>query len=158
MENFYYTLLNLWNNIRRFPRRVISWAIKSVQYSVFLWNDYDFDYGSLLTLMKYKINRMRKCIAHNDIIADAREVCQEMKDAEEKIDIVIDEPFLNLYDEFDKKWWPDGRHLETFNTHHGNKEYEKELKELMNKMSTLDEAAWEDLWAHIKTHMRKWWD
>ena len=63
-------------------RNFCIWVKKSIQYSIFLWHDHDYDYMYLLTLIQYKIGRMRVSMSKNNRIVHANRYCREMLFAE----------------------------------------------------------------------------
>lgn len=69
-------------------KRLAEWAN-------LLKDDQDWDYIYILTILKYKLERTRKCILSNGIIADAKSVASEIKEVEELLDKVIKDDYIN---------------------------------------------------------------
>jgi hypothetical protein len=71
----------------------------------FLKDDADFDYEFILRVLKYKLERTRKCIASNDIVLDAKRVVKEIKEVEELICKVLkDNYFHEMTKDFRKEY------------------------------------------------------
>lgn len=61
MDSIHYSsvglwLLNLKDRVTTIPAKVVN----VVSWIPFLWNDYDYDYSTILRLLEYKISRLRK--------------------------------------------------------------------------------------------------
>ena len=80
---------------------------KVQEYALFLAEDYDFDYTSLLRVMIYKISRIRALILKNNIIADAEKIAAQMKEAIDILQKVIDD---NYHEEVFKDFYTEHGH------------------------------------------------
>ncbi|MBI2449672.1 hypothetical protein HYV49_05240 [Candidatus Pacearchaeota archaeon] len=96
----------------KFIRRVLRWLKKSFQYSLFLWNDYDWDYALILQLLQYKLKRTRECIVKNDIITDSKIIAKQIKYAEFLIERISDYNYLDKKEE--KDWHRLWKHLDRY--------------------------------------------
>jgi hypothetical protein len=63
-------------NLKGFPARLVA-------YLPLIWEDRDFDYGYVLSLMFFKLRRLRKHILDHNIIVRAEEVAAEIAHAED---------------------------------------------------------------------------
>ena len=88
-----------------FIRKLVSWSIKSIQYSIVLWNDCDYDYSSIFNIIKYKIGRTRKHIHKHNIVLKSEIIVAQMKCVEDLIDKYLEDDFCEkLFEEHDRKW------------------------------------------------------
>ena len=55
---------------------------KLKEYQEILKNDEDWDWAYILRLLKYKLERTRKCISANAIIRDAPKVARQIRQVE----------------------------------------------------------------------------
>lgn len=74
---------------------------KMREYRAFLKNDYDWDYGHILRLLKYKLERTRKCILSNDIFTSAPKIGKQIKQVEKLLERVYNDRY---YDEISKEF------------------------------------------------------
>lgn len=56
----------------------VAFEKKMREYRKFLKDDYDWDWQYIIRMLRYKLERTRKCILDNDIIADAKKVGREI--------------------------------------------------------------------------------
>jgi hypothetical protein len=100
-----WNLLNVWGKLTCPFTRVFWWLIKSIQYSIFLWKDFDWDYLYILRLLQYKLKRTRKTILSNNLVCDTDEIASQIRYAEDLIQKEIDGDFCeDLYEAHEKKW------------------------------------------------------
>ena len=161
--------------IRRFVRRVYRWAIKSIQYSKFLWNDTDHDYASLLWLLQYKIGRMRRAIHKANIVVCSDEIAREMLVAELMIQKLIDDEFLPELDKAHTEKWGEQK-MDFIKQPNGNSKLDmyrtkaraqgpaaeaqekQEWWDMMKRQEAAKEKMRHDLFKWIGDHIIKWWD
>jgi hypothetical protein len=173
LEKFYkYEILR--KIIRPF-KNFFHWIVKSIQYSILLWNDYDWDYSFILKLLKYKISRTRKCILKNNHIVNAEKYCKQMEFVETLIDNVLKNVHHNnAYDLHREKW---GEIDVDFIPCEKNSKYStidfkaekaitpelkeqerKEFRELVEKAEALTERDWKLIFRVMHKCLRNWWD
>lgn len=170
-----WNLSSLWHHVTRPFHNFIHWVIKSYQYSKVLWNDYEFDYSSILRLLQYKISRTRKCIRKNNIILRSEEVCAQMLHAEELIRKIREDDFLaELDDAHEEKWGPIIQMFSEEKTKQGystldivraktntealKRQERQEQHEIYELKSKAEKECWDELFTHLRKHMREWWD
>ena len=85
-------------------------------YLPVIWNDCDYDYAAVITLIKFKLGHLREHIADHQMFIGWEEVVKEIKKAEmliikfsdeypsEQADEVWKELFDHLKENM-KKWW-----------------------------------------------------
>lgn len=157
-------------------KNFIYWIIKSIQYAYFLRGDRDWDYSFILSLLKYKLSRTRKCIVKNQIIVRADEIGDEIKEVEDIISRLQNDAYCD--DEYAKhhEYWgrtkiytddynkiPGWKILKGFSTDKAkNEKREKEEQEardlIRKKAEALAEQDWDMLFEIMRIKMRGWWD
>lgn len=175
---------SLWWNIKRFlrkvtytPRKIFRWTIKSFQYSIFLWGDYDWDYVYILKILQYKLKRTRKAIGTNQIIKTADLVAAEIKHAEDILEHLINDDFLEELNKAHEEKWGKVKIDDKEPVNIGGKTYytmkmyrekattkklqEQEHKETMyilNKQEEAKNKAKKQLFDFIANRIEGWWD
>lgn len=96
-----------------------------------LWEDENFDYAFLLRVIEFKCDKIADHIQKHHLITDADKVAEELRQVRQLI-FAYEHVFDN-----DK---PTKR---------------KDWARLALKA---EQAAWNAIWDHIKTHGRGWWD
>lgn len=78
---------------------------KMREYRNFLKDDQDWDYIYILRLLKYKLERTRKCITSNDIIMSDQKVGKQIKQVEDLFERVCkDEYYAEISKDFHRKY------------------------------------------------------
>ena len=146
------------------------WLRKSWQYARFLWNDYDFDYSSILRLLQYKIGRVRKTIYENNIIVNADHYTRQMIMAETMLQELIENDFArDLHEAHDKKWGeiqigdnpdPKGGALWRPNvkTAADKAQEHTEAAAIMDEEERRRAKAYHDTFEYISKYIVYWWD
>ena len=114
-----------------------------------IWADEDFDFDYLLTLLAFKIKRMRLHHEKHQLITHWRHVVKEMIDAELMIANIKDDPD----DEWSLHWgqWHNGIMLKDCK--------EKAACNTSSKLShKRAERNWHKLWKHLDKYAQGWWD
>jgi len=171
-----WNLGNIWGKLTHPFRRVFWWIVKSVQYSILLWNDFDWDYSYILLLLQYKLKRTRERILDNNIILRAEEVAAQIKHAEDLIEKWKKDDFCtDLYEAHEKKWGKivdlsepidvNGMTMYTWNMSRENattpelqEQEKKEAQEIYQKAEEAKEKNFDELFAHLRKHIQEWWD
>jgi hypothetical protein len=78
---------------------------KIKEYKRFLKEDEDWDWAYIIRILKYKLERTRKCIISNNIISNSKQIAREIKEVEILLDRVEKDNYLrDLSKEFHKKY------------------------------------------------------
>lgn len=139
------------------PAKVKAKAVelkkKVSDYRKFLRDDCDFDYSSILKMLRYKLKRTREHIVKHDLVADAQDVGADIKKVEDLLKRVI-------ADKYDEKCW---REIEKkFGSRHIGSEPSQEMRQAMldAEEQALD-AKKEDLKKAFDIMLERiwfWWD
>jgi hypothetical protein len=86
--------------------RNIKYGIKNlIKWTPIVWKDRDYDYQSLLEMMKFKLENMEDFFRRKGFAIDAEKRADEMKFCVELLDRLInDVHFDESFDDFHKKW------------------------------------------------------
>lgn len=157
-----------------FPRNVVRWVVKVVQYAPVLWGDVDYDYSSLLKLMKYKISRIRNHMEEHDALKNSKKYCAQMKEVEELIENELkDEWAEKEREEHDQKWgkskittikvpgkpYAECRFLRLEVRDDKTKKQEhNDYVKIMNLEEQRKKGNWNRLFKILKNNMRNFWD
>jgi hypothetical protein len=137
-----------------------------------LAKDCDWDYAFLIYLIRYKLQRMQKCILKNNIIADAKKICDQMKEVEDALTrIEKDDYLLPKIDALQKKYEvksgtikrPDGMYqLATLPRKKGGtfdeKKYDKEHKEACKQAEAERQKDLEIAFGGMQRNVLSWWE
>lgn len=78
---------------------------KIKEYEKILKEDRDWDWAYILMLLKYKLERTRKCIVSNNIIQNNKKVGREIKQVEVLLDRVLKDGYFEVISkDFNKKY------------------------------------------------------
>lgn len=164
-------LKDLYNNIRKIPR----WLKKSFQYSLVLWNDYDFDHIYILKLLRYKLKRTRERIEKDNILVATNRISKQIKYAEFLIDrIENNDYFPEEYKKLEEKWGaaemvftpcedrPGFSKLdfvhEKCKTEEENEQAGDEFHAFYKRQDEESERDYDRLFRHLRKYIQRWWD
>lgn len=121
-----------------------------------MWkHDVDWDYNSMLLIMKKKLEYMIKCIDKYGIHLHKDRDVRRMQFTVDLIDRILERNHIDLAEsEFRKAPWR-GHDLP------GPELTDKEIKSgrrYLDHVTYLEEQDWEYLWKYISKYMRGWWD
>jgi hypothetical protein len=172
-----WNLSNVWGKLTRPFIRTFQWAVKVVQYAKFLWNDFDWDFGFFLSLMQYKLKRMRTTIIENNNLVRSEEIGAQIKHAEDLIQKYLNHDYcVDLYEAHEKKWGKTvdlsekidagcGQTMYTWNMSRENattpelKQQEKdEALAIYERGDEEERKTLDEIFSHIRKHLEEWWD
>ncbi|MBI3018684.1 MAG: hypothetical protein HYY61_02180 [Deltaproteobacteria bacterium] len=78
---------------KKISARTKEFKKKISDYKKFLKNDHDWDGAYILRLLKYKLERTRKCIVSNHIIQSAPKKGRQIKVVEDLLDRVLKDKY-----------------------------------------------------------------
>lgn len=157
-------------------RNFFRWLLKCFQYSLLLWNDYDYDFGYSLTLLEYKLERTARHILKHNFITDAGEIFQEISHVRMLINQYQEGDFLpELMEAHNAKWGemelffvPAEAYPGLSEMHHrfpGHEYTEEQLKlerqerhDIYVAQGDAQHKCWEEIWSSINKNAQRWWD
>jgi len=171
-----WNISNIWARLTRPFTKTFWWLIKSIQYSIFLWGDFDWDYAYILLLLQYKLKRTREHILDDNIILRSEEVAAQIKHAEDLIQNWRDDNWCeDLQEAHDKKWgervnlsepvdvggqtlfsWEMSREKAT--TPELKDQEKKEQRAIYDKQNEAKQKNIDELFSHLHEHIQEWWD
>jgi len=152
-----------------------NWIVKSIQYSIFLWNDYDWDWSYIFTLFQYKLKRTRVCIEKSTTMNESyqKRIVKQLKYSEFLLERIIKDEYINsLMNKHKQKW---GEHIMWFTpcengmrqlhqtykrivTEEDKMQERQDFLNMMNEEERLKAKDVERLFRHIEKYYRYWWD
>lgn len=133
-----------------------------IDYASIIWEDDDYDKGYIYIMLKYKISRTREHLADHKMRSDWQKVCDEMKEAEDIIERIMKEDYLQAeQDAYHEKYplnFKDDENGESYveSTHDKPQGAEwRTLRERMLEMERQDEIR---LGYLLTTSIKDWWD
>lgn len=157
-----------------FLRRHYYNFIRACSFFKIGYYNYDFDYTYLLEIMKFKLERMEKCIRRG-CHEEADKVADEVKYAVKILKRLVDNNYSKIYGRLHNKrwgelitWWEPCSNNQKMSIHHSKfskaktkRQQKKASKEFMTYMKEADER-WEedmeDIFQYISKNLQKWWD
>lgn len=161
-------------------KRVFKWIKRCIDYSIFLWDNYDYDRNYLMRLIIFKLERMRKeyeiCQFSDSNAPEKYEMEQAismLKEIVDGTDVLEDER-----EEYDKKWGKleiinvpltekekQNKHIgdkvisrrANIKTEEDKKQAHKEYFEIVDKEDALIQQRYEDVFSFIAKHIDNWW-
>jgi len=147
---------------------------KIKEYKNFLKEDEDWDWHYIIRLLKYKLERTRKCIVSNRIILEAPRVAKEIREVEILLDRVLKDRYHEeVFKNFDKKYGkpklisgkPDPKTGHSMVTIHrakvtpkNEKAFKSEFKKLVRKEDQMRQADLNRAFDLMKKNIWGWWD
>jgi len=174
--SLWWNIGNVWHKLTYPFTRVWGWAIKSIQYSIFLVGDYDWDYFYILRMLQYKLKRTRKQILENNIILRTEEVASQIKHAEDLIQKYLDDDFCKneqkkhdvvwgKITDFTKEVERNGKKVHQFDIQRANVTTEKEKaqerleqKAIWNQQDYERQECLNLIFAHLLKYLPEFWD
>jgi len=159
-----------------FPvKKFFRWIIKSIQYSIVLWNDFDYDYMFIMKILKYKIERTRKCLDKNKLFVGYEEAVEKMRKAEQLLQQYINHEFVeDLYKAHKEKWGKrkikfepiidkEGSSYITFYTEKAItpeqiKQEREEYHNILREEEKRKNEVKDELFNLIRDNIESWWD
>jgi hypothetical protein len=148
--------------------RSIKHGIKNL-YNWFpvIWDDYDWDHSTILTILKFKLDRMEKAFRSKHAMAvDSEKLADQIKRCSLVLDRLIEDDYT-AFDKHDEKWGEISMEFEgnKLNIERPNAVTEedkvKESKEFLDCCEHEDYLINQDLeflFDTMKKHIRSWWD
>jgi hypothetical protein len=175
VEDFMHDLKEIFFAIfKYFPKHLYRFCIKVIQYMPILYKDEDWDYHFLLILIRYKLSRMRKCIKKNNILLHTDKYCNQMKQIEDLIELILEDDFTKEEDRTHELKWgklqiesipipgqlaSECRFLHlNVRTKKDEEEERKEHRKIMFLEMRRKKAAWNKLWSLLDKHCGNFWD
>lgn len=142
-------------------RRIVEWL-------PILWHDRDWDYAHILTILSYKLRRMRS------YMTDDKKVCRQIAYAELLIERILADDYCSEELEQHKlKWgtycrrkkWTNGQSIG--NAYHIRQnattlqKWQQQILEeraIHQKQAECKQKDWQRLFRHLHTYLQKWWD
>jgi hypothetical protein len=161
-DTFYYSWYSPLHNF-------FWWVVKSCQYAIVLWDDFDWDWKYILRLLKYKLERTKIRIVENNIIEGTDEIAREIDEVIELIRKIDKNEFAEeMYDAFEKKW---GHYDFSCKTSHGMLAQRANVKNEQDAQACSDDfkaysdqyekertECWNKIFEKLRDNMQNWWD
>jgi hypothetical protein len=158
-----------WDKITNF----FAWIVKSIQYSIVLWSDRDWDWVFILILLKYKLSRIRKHIVEHDFIMEAEKIGADIYYVEHLLRRLIENDYCHdEYEAHHQKWGsPKIVSKDIGNGFHElvciscekaieiNKveEEREEIRAIFDRDEELEKKDWDELWNYMNKNLKNWW-
>ena len=154
--------------IIRSIKRFFQWIFKSFQYSWFLRNDYDWDYGYILKLLRYKLRRTRETISKNKIITDEEitKISNQIIEEEKRIQRFLDDEYniqiksdMNIQEKYGETKMVFVDSTVQFLPEWGDKvQYKKDMRIVYEKWEQARQKDFNEIFDLMKKNLQNWWD
>lgn len=166
------------------------WWVRSLPHNIYrvltwfpiIWKDRDFDFAFFLTLMQYKMKRMREHIVQHDHLVSSKRIGKQLKYAEFLIDEYFDSKVRDkMLEDHEAEWGEiktdlvkdkklDGveeRYAQLWRMDsytkkaraEGREDEEHEARTAMYRRQTEHEQEMLDrLFRHMRKYIQHWWD
>lgn len=169
------TWKDLWHSLTYPCWFTWRWFKKCLGYSKILWNDYDFDWNSILRLLQYKIKRLREHIEYHHRHVDMPIHAAQMKHAEDLIQAYFDDNFCEDLEKAHEEKWGKGEMIFTpcedkpkfstmeikypkATTPEENEQANNEKHEIYQKSEEARRECLTEIFNHISKYIEYWWD
>lgn len=169
LKDIYYAIMNF----PRFVKRVY-------EYLPVLYNDVDYDYTSILTMLAYKCKRTRQYIEVSGHLANKERVCRELRTVELLVDRIVGDNYcesesLEMETKYGSLNLLSRRCTDNDSIASGCKEIlftrekcigdkkliaqeREETTRIYRKADSLKQHDYDLLFKHIRKHIQSWWD
>lgn len=168
------SLKNTVKDILYFPKRVWRWLAKSVQYSIFLWDDYDWDWIYILKLLRFKLKRQLKIIQEEKYLSDKSKdpIIEQLTYCITLLDRIVDYDYGEEFDRIHREKWGEAKYdynpvgdgyfkmditYPNAETLEDLAQAKKERLENLKQEEYLRNKDIQDLFEYIGKHIRRWW-
>lgn len=175
LENVIEEAKGLWNKVSSFFNDVVDYVARVIEYSPVLWQDRDYDYRHILTMLQYKLKRTREHITEHQFIQDADLVGEQIAHAEELLRRVLNDDYCKEEQAAHEAKWGDTVDLSHPSEDHPGffewdmsranvhtpeeKQQEKDEQMIIyERMELARELDLDELFAHIRKNIQRWWD
>lgn len=139
-----------WRFWLHLPGDVFCFLVRIWDYAPLLWEDRDWDYAYLLRMMRFKIQRMRKSMERNTVIANAEDYVAETA----AIDVLL----RNVIDEDpDDEWSMHYDMCDDHTTGFGACKNRLEHGTAFSLSAAREKRNWKALWRHFDKYLLGWW-
>jgi hypothetical protein len=176
--DFYYTITDRLGGIYSSIRHFFRWIRQCITWSIFLWNDTDWDYDSILRILHYKIQRVRESIDENNLIVGCEKVVRQMRIAEYYLErLMANEYCEHEYKLLEEKYGQLKLETQVITSANSIKVHRligfhgpKSLTETDHKLEDWshrfyhekEDRMWQEEWDCVlkilQKHITKWWD
>lgn len=154
-------------------RKVRDFIIRVFHYLPILWQDKDFDWVFIITMLQFKLKRTREYLVKENIIVDIEEISKQIEIAENLIDKILKDDFCKEeQDAHDLKWGETNDYFTpnkngigsilNFSKTNANTPEEKEQERseqfaIYGLGEKRKADAWDKLYAHLRANLENWW-
>lgn len=163
---FYYRFVSRPRQLKKSLERVIGWI-------PIVWKNYDWDYHYMFEVMRYKLERMEKCIRVHGHHVGMDQTADSIRHAKLVLDRICERDYLNnALKGHDERWgdvsmgWEPVSKMTSrlkwaYERDLSDKQKEQERREFRKCGEHADYMEKQDieyLFKYIKKHHKKWWD
>lgn len=166
-------------NFTRFLTRTTSRSLERVKRFIawfpVIWDDNDFDYASVLYVMRFKLDRLADHLVEHDLIVNNKKYASQIKEVTNLIGRQLDDVYTSLMnaeceEKFGKLRWyseffpdenrkcsrvlfmRDGQNWDNYAA------VEKEERKIYKKWDRVKLREWQRIWKLLDKNMQRWWD
>lgn len=123
----------------------LIWNIKNIiRWIPVLWNNWDWDYGFLYSIMLNKLNNMYDFfMSSSAMIADAQETAEQIKYIIDRLDRLANYSHAEYLTDADFNW---------------ESATEEEIEKIFKDANVLEEKDHQEIFDFMRDNIRGWWD
>jgi len=154
--------MNFFRNLKKGIWNVISWF-------PIVWNDRDWDYCFLYELLKFKLERMERCLREHGHSIDSEKDANSIQECIVILKRLIKDDYVaEDWVQMHKKWGEfefqdtENGHtklaLSGVKTEEDEEEYSADIKNCCKHEESMVQKDLNDLFENMKLNIRRWWD
>lgn len=137
-----------WTNV---PGDIMGYFQRVWDYRILLWEDNDYDFNSVMRLMRFKLKRISKHFEKHNISAHCEDRVAELA----RLDVMLRNV---IEDDPDDEWSMHYSQWDTFTKGFKDCKNQKEHKRALKLTWEREQRNWFGLWKYIAKNARNWWD
>lgn len=165
VDDVWDSIKNPFRKIRNFYYDITIGISNIITYAPIVYRDRDFDYCYTLEMLRFKLERQRKCIKEDQYFASVNDakLIKELTIAIELLKRIIEDDYATeAHTKLVREWWESREETENergdvMMSFPINTELTKVLRKSREKESARREADFSFFWDHMQKHIRRWW-
>jgi hypothetical protein len=153
----------LWGKVSDFFKDLVNFIKKIWIYRKILWNDRDFDWAFIVSMLILKLDRTRNHILEHNLIESAQEVYDQISYVIERLERIAsnsreDEALEALHTKYGVTFDFKGGRFNCRVSKGTEEDYNREFREWADKSAELNQQDLDEAFSYMAKYLKTWWD